>query len=440
VGIVFSQQLVTIFTMPDTNPAPGSARTAFEQVQWFVTHADWYLTHGWTGEKAELAAFYVKVTFSFCLFSTAGGIMESYLKYKSVFVAPIVAGYFINFSAICFVLLSFRAEDPRWLVFGAFAGSAVRTAILCVLAVRKRFKYSFDFRVSAAVRQIFALALPVFVGSTVSSVNLFVNKTLASGLPTGRVAALGYAELLISLISGVTATIIGTILYPKMAQAHSLADEARFSEIFTSGLTVIVIIGAPFTLGAMLYSEPVVQIVFERGAFGTASTALTQTAFFYYAGGLIFSMMQIFLIQTFYSRHNTKTPLFIGIGAVAVNVSASLFLVHGLEHGGLALGWSLSAFVGVLLLLTAIRRRKPEALNRALAKKLAAICLCAVLATGGSYPLFVLARELFANRHWPMPRTALLGMTVLLTVGVYLLLLKVFRVRELIHLRDMFRP
>jgi putative peptidoglycan lipid II flippase len=439
VGILFSKQLVTIFTMPAGDIFPASVDGILEKAHWILTHADWYLTHGWTGEKATLAIFYVKVTFSFCLFSTVGGILESYLKYKNVFIAPIVAGYMINLSAICFILISFRVENPRLLVFGLFIGTAIRTVIICILAKRKHYKYSFDFHMSDTVRQIFVLALPVFLGSTAGSINLFVNKALASGLPTGRVAALGYAELLIALVSGLTAAVIGTILYPKMAQAHSLSDEKRFSEIFTSGLTVIIIVGAPFTFGALLYSETVVQIVYERGAFGIASTSLTSTAFFYYAFGLIFSMMQGFLIQAFYSRHNTKTPLFVATGAVAVNMIANLVLVNYLEHGGLALGWSLSSFFSTVLLLVAIRRKSPQILNRALVKNAAKICLSSAAAVGVTYPFFYFVGKLFADNGWIMPRMVLLGATVLLAAGVYLLLMKLFRVRELSHLRDMFR-
>jgi putative peptidoglycan lipid II flippase len=439
VGILFSRQLVTIFTMADAEAFPASADTMIEKLQWILTHLSWYLTHGWTGEKAALAAFYVKVTFSFCLFSTAGGVLESYLKYKNVFIAPILAGYLINLAAIVFILFGVRTEDPRLLVFGVFAGNVLRTVILCVLARRKQFRYTFDLRMNAAVRQIFTLAVPVFLGSTAGSINLFVNKSLASGLPTGSVAALGYAELLITLISGLTATIIGTILYPKMAQAYSLANKPRFTELFTSGLTVIIIIGAPFTLGAMLYSETVVQIVYERGAFDLASTGLTSTAFFCYAPGLIFSMMQGFLIQAFYSKHNTKTPLITAVIAVAVNVIANLVLINYLGHGGLALGWSLSAFSGALLLLAALRRQSPGLLNLALVKKAAAICLSAVIAVGAAYPLFFFVGTFFTDHNWVMPRMVLLGATVLLAAVIYLPLLKAFRIRELSHLRDMFK-
>jgi putative peptidoglycan lipid II flippase len=439
VGILFSRQLVTIFTMPDTDAFPAFADTFGEKAHWLLTHAGLYLTHGWTGEKAALATFFVKVTFSFCLFSTVGGILESYLKYKNIFIAPIFAGYLINLAAICFVFVAVRTQDPRLLVFGMFIGNAIRTAALCVLAKKEGFKYSLDFRMTDTVRRIFSLAMPVFLGSTAGSINLFVNKALASGLPTGRVAALNYAELLISLITGLTATVVGTILYPKMAQAYSLADEKRFAEIFSSGLAVIILIGAPFTLGALLYSEITVQIVFERGAFGFASTVLTADAFFFYAVGMLASMVQGFLTSALYSRHNAKTPLVVSAFAVIVNATANLLLIHSMKHGGLALGWSLAAIFSAVLLIFAIRRRNPSALGGSFVKYSALICILSAIAVGVAYLFFLVVGTLFASNGWVLPRMIHLGATVLLTSGIYLLLLKIFRVRELNHLRDMLK-
>lgn len=431
VGILFSEGLVTFFTMPETAAPEGSGIAA---------KALWFATHGWTGEKAALAAFYVKLTFSYALFNTIAGILESLLKYKNIFIRPLLASYGLNIASICVIFFAFRSADPRLLAIGGIAGAVIRFSAVAILVSRKkRFQYKLDFRMSDTVRRMFVLALPIFIGTTVVQINNFVSVSIASGLPTGSIAALSYSNLLVDICAGMTGSIIYTVLYPKLARAFSLEDESHFTYILVAGISVIVIIGLPLTMGALLYSDDLVQIVFERGAFDVASTSLTSIAFFYYAPGLIFNMQYNFLTGTFHSRQDMKTPLFVSITVVAANIASNLILVRFLAHGGLALGNSISFAIGVILLLIMIRRKGFGLINRAFAKKCFKVLLAAIAAVGSTWFFFIGVRALFAANAWILPRTVLLGLTVLLAAGIYLLLLRRLRIPELIHIKEIFR-
>ena len=109
-------------------------------------------------------------------------------------------------------------------------------------------------------------------------INQFVDKTLASRLVEGSISALNYASLLNNVIIDITITILATIIYPKLTQANSLKQYDRFNELVYKGFNVVVII-SPFSLGAMVYSNQVVQIIYERGAFDITATAMTSSAF-----------------------------------------------------------------------------------------------------------------------------------------------------------------
>jgi putative peptidoglycan lipid II flippase len=288
------------------------------------------------------------------------------------------------------------------------------------------------------VRRILVLAVPVFFGSTVAQINSFVSKMLASGLTEGSISALNYSYFIINLISGLSTTAISTILYPKMAKAYSLSDESRFSELFSTGLTLMILLGMPFTLGSLLYSGDIIQIIYERGAFGGASTALTSFAFFYYSIGIVFLMMQSFIVSAFYSRHDTKTPLLVAALAVAVNITANLLLVGVLAHGGLALGWSLAALCNAVILFGIIQRRG-GILAKGFRSKNIKIALASLLAVGAGYLFFLLLGRYFAAQDWVLPRIVLLGVSVLLTAAVYMMLLRILKIKELSLFRQMFR-
>lgn len=404
IGIVFSDQLVYIFTRG-----------------------------GFVGETAAIASFYVKVTFSFTFFTSTAGIMEAYLKYKNVFISPTIAGYSVSIVTIIFIVIS-HYTSPYYLVFGMLVGNAIRALIVFAISGKHGYHHKLNFHVSQAVKDIFRLALPVFIGSTVGQINLFVNKSLAAGLSEGSAAAINYSDLVIGLITGITTTIVASILYPKMAQAFSQKDMIRYSGLYNSGVSILLMIGIPFTAGLMLYGEEVIQIIFERGVFDGASTELTYNAFFYYSIGIAFSSLQGFLIQTFYSMHNTRTPLIIAIICMVINMISNLILVNYMAHAGLALGGTISVVVSVISLFICIVNFTEIKVDRRLPVKIIKLILSSLIAVGISYLFF----HFVGGAVW-MPKMVLLGITVMIAVGVYLIILRMFKIEELVHIKEIFR-
>ena len=432
VGILFSRQIVTIFTMPEV----AGADTGYS-LSWYLSNLGWLLTHGWEGARLELASFYVKVTFSYCLFTSVTGIIGSWLQYKHIFIRPVIVGYILNLSVIVFILIAYHENDPKLLVFGLFSGVIIHCIILCIIAAKNKYHYSFDFRMTSTVRKILVLAVPVFIGTTVTQINLFVDKALASGLREGSIAALDFASLLITFATGMTVGVIAMILYPKMAKAFSLEDEPRFTELLSAGISVLVILGVPLTMGALIYDGSVVKMVYLRGAFNYDSLDMTQTAFFFYSISLLPQMLAPLLINAFYSRHNTRTPLILSCICVVINICACLLLVGPLALGGIALGTSIAQTIFVITLLLVLRKRITGIITRAFMVKCVKVFIASSIAVFGTLPFFLGVRILFENNGWLMPQTVMLGLTVLLAAGIYILLLKLLKIEELKHIRSM---
>ena len=391
------------------------------------------LAVGFTGEAAKLASFYVKITFSYTLFTSIAGVFESYLKYKGVFISPIIAGYSISISSIIFIFVS-ASFGANYLIFGMLVGNIIRTIIISYIAKRKGYRHKLDFRVSKTVKEIFVLAIPVFVGSTVDQINLAVNKNIATLLPEGSAISLDYSNLIIALITGVTSTVIATILYPKMAQAHSTGNEIRFNELFSSGLSILYMLGIPFSLGTMLYSNDIIQIIYERGAFDQNAISLTNGPLFFYALGMCFLMIQNFSIQAFFSKHDTKTPLKVSVMGVIINIVTNLVLVRSLANSGLALGNTIAIISSMLVLQILIKKKKYIEYQPGFKMKIFKIFMSAIVSIGISYLFYI-----FVNNNIWMPKMVIMAFVVIIAVITYLLLLKAFKIEELIHIRDIFK-
>jgi putative peptidoglycan lipid II flippase len=237
-GMVFSEALVSVF-------APG-----------FV------------GKTASLTSFFLKVTFSYVLFSSTATILEHYLQYKGTFIPQILVGYAQNIILISVIVIS-AFTTHYFLAFGMLIAYGVRLVIFGFLARSRGFRYSRSGEnLKETVKKISLLGIPVFIGSGMQQINIFVDKSLASGLPEGSMAALNYASILNTLIMALSITVLTTIIYPKLNRASAREEMEQFGSLMQRGLVLVVMIGLPFSLGAIVYSSEMVQVVFERGAFG----------------------------------------------------------------------------------------------------------------------------------------------------------------------------
>lgn len=398
VGIGFSDQLVNIFAS------------------------------GFSAETASLTSNFLKATFCYVLFTSVAGVVEAYLQYNNTFLVQIVLGYVQNVIVISVIILS-TVTNHYYLALGWLLAHIVRLLILLIIAKNKGFKYIPSFKINNTIKKIIVIAFPVFIASGISQINTFVDKTLASGLEEGSIAALNYGMILLGLITGLTISILTTILYPKLNQANSLQDLDRFSDIIGTGITLTAIVAIPCSLGAMVYSDQIVQIVYERGVFDPLATAMTGTAFFYYSMGLIFVSLNDLLIRAYYSMHDMKTPMvFAGIGVI-INIVLNLILVHYMALGGLAFATSISYMANTLMLFAGMKKKYPHIILMKSKKKLLVIAFSAIVSVGSSYLAYTFG--VIPKSDMIYMKVIQLGIPVVVASVIYLGMLVGFRVEEI---------
>jgi putative peptidoglycan lipid II flippase len=198
---------------------------------------------------------------------------------------------------------------------------------------------------------------PRVLGLAAVQVNFWVNTLLASSLPTGSLAALNYAWLLMLLPQGIVAQGVATAAFPTFAslQAQGRKDELR--RTVTTTLRGILFLAIPAAVGLLAWRTPLVRLLLERGQFTPQSTALTTTALAFYSLGLIGHSAVEILARAFYALHDTRTPVLIGVSTMALNVLLSLVLRVPLAHGGLALANTLAILLEMTLLFILLSKR-----------------------------------------------------------------------------------
>lgn len=388
------------------------------------------LTHifarGFTGETAELTAGFLKVTFIYVMFSSTAGILEAYMQYKNIFIPQIIIGYVPNVVIIITIIIS-AYIGYQYLAFGLLIGNFLRFMLIARFSKRHDFDFLFENHdLREPIKQIAVLALPVFIGSSTLQINLFVDKYLASELQEGSVAALNYANTLNLMILGITVTIITTMIYPRLTKAAAEADEKQFSLLIQQGISLIIIIALPFALGAIAYHEQIVQIIFERGAFDPAATALTGSAYMFYSLGMVFYAVKELLVRMYYAKYDMKTPVICSIVAVAFNITFNLVFVDELGHNGLALATSIANFANMTALIAMMKTRCTGIVLLESKSKLIKIIVAAVMSVLVSLVVYYGLITIV----W-MPRIAYLVISVLVAMAIYLGFMKVFKIEEL---------
>lgn len=403
IGFIFSDQLISIFAS------------------------------GFTGDTAKLASMYLKITFSYMLFQSTSGIFNSYLQYKGIFLTQIIVGYFQNIAIIIFVIISAYTNEYL-LAVGGLAAWAIRCIVLALILKQKEFAYTLNFKVHDTIKKMITLSVPVFIGSSIIQINVFIDKALASRLPEGSVASLNYAMTLIGVITGLTIGIFSSIIYPKITQAISTDETDRFRDFISIGVILIFIVCVPFTFGAMLYSEQIVQIIYERGAFDPIATSLTESAFFYYSIGMLFSSITGLFVQAFYALHDMKLPMISSAICVIINILFNLILINSMRHNGLALATSISAICSTIFMYALFKHKYTEIKITIPKRKVLKIIASAIIAVVASYIFYFTIGKLF----W-MPRMIHFSLAVAFSGVIYLPLLYVLKIEEIKMIKQIIR-
>ncbi len=219
-----------------------------------------------------------------------------------------------------------------------------------------RYRVRFDPR-DSGLHEVLLLMGPGTIGLAATQVNVFVNTLLATGQGTGAVSWLAYAFRLMYLPIGLFGASIATAVLPDLSRRAASDDLAGIRETLSRGISLMLMLNVPATLGLMTLATPIVKLLFEHGRFVAADTAPTADSLRLYAVGLIGYSTARIASPAFYVLKQSKIPVAVSIGTIALNVVLSTLLVQIIGFRGLALGTALAALADGALLMFLLQRR-----------------------------------------------------------------------------------
>ncbi|MDP2726141.1 MAG: murein biosynthesis integral membrane protein MurJ, partial [Dehalococcoidia bacterium] len=343
------------------------------------------------------------------VFFGISAILGSALNARRHFLLPGLAPIVYNLSITGGALFLSRYIGIEGVAWGVTAGSLAHLLVQVPGLRRQGMVYHLIFSISnPGVREVGRLMGPRVLGLAAIQVNFLVTTALASKLASYSIPALNYAWMLMLLPLGLFAIAISSAVFPTLAEkaAQEMGESMRQTIYVT--LKMILFLTIPASVGLIVLGRPLIGLLFQRGLFDELSAQATYGALVFYAIGLFGHGMVEILTRAFYANHDTRTPVIIGIGAMALNIGLSLVLMGPLGHGGLALSVSLAAIMEAILLFRAITRRFGQQTSSALGPSLVRTCLAAAL----------MGAALLALRVWvPVPGTTI-GLGIYLAASI----------------------
>jgi len=193
--------------------------------------------------------------------------------------------------------------------------------------------------------------------------NFWVNTRLASRMPEGSVTGVTLAFALMLMPQAALSQSIAIAAMPTFSAQVALGKLEEMRRSLAASLRGAVLLAAPAAVGLIMLRQPIVALLYQRGAFDARSTELVSWALLWYASGLIGHALVEILARAFYAQHDTATPVMVGIGAMSLNVVFSLLFARlfaqagWMAHGGLALANSTATALEAAVLILLMRRR-----------------------------------------------------------------------------------
>lgn len=349
-------------------------------------------------EKFALTISLTRITFPYLLFVTLVTLYSGTLNANGKFAAAAFAPVLLNLGMITCLAAAFIFPDAAYAAaFGvAFAGALELGLLIAaarkarVLATLQRPKWTAD------VKQFFTAVVPAVIGSAGVQIAIFADTIIASLLPTGSVSSIYYADRIYQLPVGVIGIAAGTVLLPEMSRRLAANDPGAAFHAQNRTMALTLALAAPFFVAFLMIPDQLMRGVFLRGRFTEEAAAASASVLAAYGLGLLAVVLIRSAVASFQAQGDTKTPMFISLFAVAVNVALKIALYKPLGAPGLALATAVGAWINFTLLVWLAMRRgamKPDAtLAKVGIAVLAASFALALIAYFGDAPATMIAR------------------------------------------------
>ena len=332
--------------------------------------------------KFALTVTLSRITFPYLLLICLAALLSGVLNALNRFVAAAAAPLLYNAFSIAAMLALAHVLPTAGhaLAWGVSASGVAQLALLYWAVWRGGMTLHLPRpRMTPRMRLLLRRMAPGLIGAGITQMNLAMDVFIGSLLPAGSVSLLYYADRVNQLPLGVLGTAVGTALLPLLSRQVSAGEADAATDSQNRAIEYALVLTLPAAFALAITADPIMQVLFARGAFSHHAASLSAQSLAAYSSGLPAFVLVKVLAPGFFARGDTTTPVRVGLFVLAVNFCLNLALMAPLKHVGPPLATSIAAWLNVGLLTFMLRRRDYMRPDRVLYSRLARMLAATLL-------------------------------------------------------------
>jgi len=334
----------------------------------FILVAPWVIgIFGNPAHHRSLAVGLSRVLFPIVALLGVSGIVVGILNTYDHFTVPALSPVLWNLAIVAGLAIGVpRASTANGKLYVYAAAVLIATFIQVLLPMpwlrgldrgEERLRIVIDWR-DPAVARVFRMMVPVTLGLGLINFNAGVDTYFASRYVNANVAptAIQKAFLIYMLPQGMFSVAIATVLFPRLSRLASRGDLRGVAETVSGGLRQIAFLLAPAAVVSAVLAEPIIRILYQRGAWLPNQTPVVAGALAAFSAGLVFNGAMLMLNRAFFSLQSNWIPTYVALGNLFLNALLD-FAFYRLGVWGIPLGTAVCNLVSTVVLFALLRRR-----------------------------------------------------------------------------------
>jgi len=317
-------------------------------------------------KKIELATNLTRITFPFLMFvslsSFFGAILNSHNKFAAAAATPVI----LNLILIGVLFFGKFLNDN--LVYYLSYGVSIAGFLQLVFLYKfvKKFyliNINFKFKINKDVKLFFKKLLPSIFASGVTQINILVGTIIAS-FQASAVSYLYYADRIYQINLAIAGIAIGVVILPQLSKYVHLKKKTKILVIQNKALELSMFLSLPASVALSISSEQIISALFGYGLFNEEAAYNSAKALYYFGLGLpAFALIKVFS-TFFFANHDTKTPFYISLTSVALNIFLSIYFFKSLGFIIIPIATTISSWFNSIILFIFLKNKNLFSFNK----------------------------------------------------------------------------
>lgn len=375
------------------------------------------------GASSELMVYlipFTKVTIFSIILTCFIQVLTGFLHIKSSFITPILIAFPSNLILIVAIYLS--SKMGYMILPYAIVLAYLSQAVIIYLHARRRgfqFKAYINFN-DKNLRIMLSLAVPLILGSATSTIGGLVNQSIVSST-VGGISYINYATRVGNIIEGIFGVAIVSVMYPSLSRMVAKKDYKQAKDVFEHSLITLILFILPAATGMIFLARPIVEFIYLRGNFTLNEVQILMPVFLTYSFGLVSYSTYGLMAKVFYSFQDTRTPMFVAIFNISVQIFLGLVLSSKFGLPGVTAAMAISSTIGVLTLIILSKKLFQESVGLKVISNTTKILISSIIMGLVSYVSYGYLGNYISS-------TLTLLLSILMGASIYIVSILIFKV------------